>query len=127
MQKITIHPEGYGPPAAPYSAVVESDGLVFVSGQVPLNEAGEVVGATVEAQTAQVHANLLACLKAAGCTFDDVLKASVFLAREEDFGVFNRLYASWFDGPLPARTAIRADLMRGFLVEVDVVARRRQR
>lgn len=122
--KQAFHPEGYGAPAAPYSPVIESDGLLFVSGQVPLNEQCQLVGDSFDLQLEQVHKNLLACLTAAGCTIDDVLKASVFLTRESDFDAFNAAYNGWFDGALPARTTIRADLLRGFLVEIDVIARR---
>jgi len=119
----TFHPDGYAAPAAPYSAVVGSGELIFVSGQVPLDPAGRVVDGGIAEHASQVHANLVACLAAAGCSLADVVKTTVYLAQEEDFDTFNAVYASWFDDPLPARTAVRAGLMRGFLVEVDVIAR----
>lgn len=123
MSRRSFHPEGYAPSAAPYSAVVDSDGLVFVSGQVPLDPTGALVDGGFAPQLFQVRRNVEACLAAAGCSVSDVVKVTVYLARESDFDAFNADYVSWFGDELPARTTIRADLMRGFLVEIDLIAR----
>jgi enamine deaminase RidA (YjgF/YER057c/UK114 family) len=72
-------------------------------------------------------ANLVACLRAAGCTLDDVVKVSAFLADLDDFEAFNRVYAEHFAPPYPVRTTVRAGLADGLLVEIDAVARKPER
>jgi len=116
-------PEGLQPPRPPYSPVVVSGDLVFTAGQVAFDADGNLVPGGIEEQTRQVLANVEACLRAAGCGMDDVLKVSVFLTDLGDFEAFNRVYAERFEGPYPVRTTVRAGLADGLLVEIDVVAR----
>lgn len=99
-------------------------GLLFASGQIPLDpETGEMVGSTIQEQTAQVMKNVAALLEAAGTDFDHVVKTTCFLDDMGDFGAFNEVYAQFFGEHLPARSAVAVDaLPKGALVEVEVIA-----
>jgi reactive intermediate/imine deaminase len=123
MTFTTPVPEGIGTPIAPYSPVVVSGDLVFVSGQVPFNESNELVAQEFEAQARQVFDNLGRCLKAAGCGYADVLKVNAFVADFKHFPVFNAVYSEFFRPPLPARTTVQVGLY-GFDLELEAVARR---
>jgi 2-iminobutanoate/2-iminopropanoate deaminase len=111
-------------PAAigPYSQAVVSGGLVFSSGQIPLNpETGELTGADAQEQTEQVIQNLKAVLEAAGSSLDRVLKTTCFLADMKDFASFNEVYARRFPGK-PARSTVAVrQLPRNALVEIEAV------
>ena len=113
-------------PAAigPYVQGRIAGGLLFASGQIALDPAtGELVGATIEEQTARVMANVAAILEAAGTDFDRVLKATCYLADIGDFAAFNAEYAKSFGEARPARSAVGvAELPKGALVEVEVIA-----
>jgi 2-iminobutanoate/2-iminopropanoate deaminase len=114
-------------PAAigPYSQAIASGDLVFCSGQLGLEPAtGELVGG-VEAQAERALRNLAAVLDAAGCTFDDVLKTTIFLADVADFGAVNAIYARHMPDPPPARSTVGVGaLPKGALVEIEMIARR---
>ncbi len=99
-------------------------GLLFASGQIPLDPAtGEMVGSTIEEQTAQVMKNVGALLEAAGTDFDHVIKTTCFLNDMNDFAAFNGVYAQSFGEHLPARSAVAVEaLPKGALVEVEVIA-----
>lgn len=113
-------------PAAigPYVQGRIANGMLFASGQIALDPAtGELAGDTVEAQTERVMANVGAILEAAGTDFDHVLKATCYLADINDFAAFNEVYARSFGEDRPARSAVGvADLPKGALVEVEVIA-----
>ncbi|XOB98980.1 RidA family protein [Deinococcota bacterium DY0809b] len=112
-------------PAAigPYSQAVRSGGMVFVSGQIPLTPAGELVDGGIEAQTEQVLKNLAAVLEAAGSSLDRVVQVSAFLADMSDFARFNEVYARHFREPYPARAVVEvARLPRDVRVEVACIA-----
>lgn len=98
--------------------------LLFASGQIPLDpKTGQMVGGTIEEQTAQVMKNIAAILAAAGTNFDHVLKATCFLDNMDDFVAFNNEYAKSFADARPARSAVEvAKLPKGALVEVEVIA-----
>jgi reactive intermediate/imine deaminase len=106
----------------PFSPAVRAGDFVYVSGQVPANENGEIVTGGIEVQTHQVMKNLQAVLALAGCTLDDVCKTTVWLQDARDFGSFNRIYMSYFPGGKPARSTTEARLMVDARVEIDVVA-----
>lgn len=112
-------------PAAigPYSQAKMVGGLLFTSGQIPLNpKTGAIVGSEIRAQTEQVLKNLCEVLKAAGTDFDHVLKTTCFLADIADFAAFNEVYAS-FISSAPARSCVAVkDLPKGALVEVECIA-----
>ena len=107
----------------PYSQAMVLDDLVFLSGQIPLSaETGEVVGDNIEDQTRQVLRNIDAVLKAAGSSFDQVVKTTCFLAEMADFAKFNALYGESFVSK-PARSCIAArQLPKNVLVEIEVIA-----
>jgi reactive intermediate/imine deaminase len=106
----------------PFSPAVRAGDFVYVSGQVPANENGEIVTGGIEVQTHQVMKNLQAVLALAGCTLDDVCKSTVWLQDARDFGSFNRIYMGYFGDKKPARSTTEARLMVDARVEIDVVA-----
>ena len=113
-------------PAAigPYAQGNIAGGLLFASGLIPLDpETGEIVGSTIEEQTAQVMKNVAAILEAAGTDFDHVVKTTCFLNDMNDFAAFNAEYAKSFGEVRPARSAVAVEkLPKGALVEVEVIA-----
>lgn len=108
--------------ARPFSPAVRAGDFVYVSGQVPANEAGEIVAGGIEVQTRQVFANLQKVLALAGCTLDDVCKTTVWLHDARDFGSFNRVYLEYFPQGKPARSTVESRLMVDAKVEIDCVA-----
>jgi 2-iminobutanoate/2-iminopropanoate deaminase len=117
------HPEGFVRPTVPLSAVVVSGDFAYTSGQVASDAEGNLVPGGLEEQTAQVFENISACLAAAGCTLDDVVKVNAYLTDLGQFDVFNRVYAERFSQPYPARTTVGVKLADGLLVEIEAVAR----
>jgi len=113
-------------PAAigPYSQAIKAGGLVFVSGQLPINpKTGEFVAGGISEQTRQVLKNVAAILEAAGSSLDQVLKTTVFLADMKEFSGMNEVYGTFFTGPPPARaTVAAAGLPRDARVEIEAVA-----
>ena len=117
-------------PAAigPYSQAIAIDGLLFCSGQVGLDpETGELAEG-VEAQADRAMRNLGAVLDAAGLTFADVVKTTIFLADIGDFTAVNGIYGRFLPDPPPARSTVQvAALPRGARIEVEAIARRSAR
>lgn len=124
MTRDAIQPGDVPVPVPPYSPVVIAGDLVFTAGQVAMDRSGTVVDGGVAEQTEHVLRNVAACLGAAGCGMDDVVKTTVFLADLTDFPAFNEVYARHFARPYPARTTVQAGLAPGLLVEIEAVARR---
>lgn len=108
----------------PYSQAVAWNGLVFLSGQIPLDPAtGALVAGGIEEQTAQVIENLAAVLECAGASFDTVLKTTIFLKDMADFAKVNEIYARSFPSAPPARATVEvARLPRDAKVEIEAVA-----
>lgn len=123
MVRDARQPEHVARPAPPLSPVIVSEDLVYTSGQVPFDAEGKLVAGGLEEQTAQVFENLGACLAAAGCTLDDVVKVNVYLTDLGRFEAFNRVYAQRFSEPYPARTTVGVRLADGLLVEIEAIAR----
>ncbi|WNX85426.1 RidA family protein [Agathobaculum sp. NTUH-O15-33] len=113
-------PEAVGP----YSQAIEAGGMVFTSGQVPIDpKVGKIVATTIEEQTAQVMYNLKVVLAQAGVGLDRVIKTTCFLADMNDFAAFNGVYAQYFPEKAPARSCVQvAALPLGAKVEVEVIA-----
>ena len=111
----------------PYSQAVVAGQLLFCSGQIPLDPAtGQLVDGDITAQTRQALLNVRAILAAAGATFDDVVKTTVYLADMNEFAAMNEVYASFFPSPAPARSTVEAArLPRDARVEIEVVAQLR--
>lgn len=120
----TIHTENAPAAIGPYSQAVEMNGMVFSSGQIPIDPAtGEIVGGGVQEQAHQVLKNVQAVLAAAGTDLTHVVKTTVFLNSITDFNAMNEVYAQYFCEPYPARSAVAVkDLPKGALVEIEVVA-----
>ncbi|NNC80052.1 MAG: RidA family protein [Acidimicrobiales bacterium] len=110
----------------PYSHAIESEGLVFCSGQTPIDPAsGQLAIGGVAAQTNQCFDNLFAVLAAGGLTPDDVIKVNVYLTHMSDFTPMNNAYEKRFSEPFPARTTVGvAGLPLGASVEIELIARR---
>ena len=112
-------------PAAigPYSQAIEANGMVFMSGQIPVNPAtGEIAGDTIETQAEQVMKNLGAVLAEAGTSFENAVKTTCFLADMGDFAAFNEVYAKYFVNK-PARSCVAVKtLPKNVLCEVEVIA-----
>lgn len=116
-----------GAPAAlgPYSQAIVSGDLVFCAGQLGLDPATGELAHGVEAQAERSLRNLAAVLDAAGCSFADVVKTTIFLANIEDFAAVNAVYATFVVDPAPARSTFAVgSLPKGGLIEIEVVARR---
>jgi len=115
-------------PAAvgPYSQAIVAGDLVFCAGQAAIDpQTQEVQHGSIAAETERTLRNLGAVLDAAGCTFADVVKVTVFLVDLDDFAAMNGVYAGFFPDPPPARTTVQvAALPKGFKVEIEAIARR---
>lgn len=100
------------------------NGILFASGQIALDPAtGNLVGSTIQEQTAQVMSNIAALLEAAGSSFDQVIKTTCFLDDIDDFAAFNEVYAQSFPHSKPACSCVAIEaLPKGALVEVEVIA-----
>jgi 2-iminobutanoate/2-iminopropanoate deaminase len=111
-----------------YSAAVEIDGWVYVSGQGPVDPGtAQPVRGTIEEETIFTLRQIKKILEAAGCTLDDVVKSTVHLSDIEDFDRYNATYREFFKdvAVLPARTTVQSVLWNAIKVEIDVVARKR--
>ena len=113
-------------PAAigPYSQAIKAGGMVFLSGQIPLDpKSGEMVAGDIQVQTRQVLANLKAVLTAAGGSLDRVVKTTVFLTSMDDFPKMNEVYGEFFSTAPPARSTVEVRrLPRGAAVEIEAIA-----
>ena len=111
-------------PVGPYSQAIRAGGLVFCAGQVALDPAtGAMVSGDVVDQTRQVLLNLGEVLRAAGTSFDHVVRTTVYLSDLEDFARMNAVYGEFFGNPAPARSTIQAArLPRDARVEIDAIA-----
>ena len=121
---LATHPLPPDRQARPFTPAVRAGDFVYISGQVPANEAGEIVPGGIEVQTRQVMENIKKVLALAGCTLDDVCKTTVWLHDARDFGSFNRIYLEYFAGNKPARSTTEARLMVDARIEIDAVAYR---
>lgn len=119
-----VHTDAAPKAIGPYSQAVRAGQFLFLSGQTPIDPAtGNLVEGDIAAQTRRVMTNLGEVLKAAGCSFTNVVKTSVFLADMNDFAVMNEIYGSYFSAPYPARTTIQAArLPKDCRVEIDCTA-----
>lgn len=113
-------------PAAigPYSQAIEANGMVFVSGQIPVDPAtGAFISDDIKDQAKQSLTNIKNILAEVGLSMDNVVKTSVFLADIKYFAQMNEVYASFFKAPYPSRSAMAVkDLPKGALVEIECIA-----
>lgn len=111
----------------PYSQAIDAGDFVFLSGQVPIDpRTGELVPGDIGVQTDRVLDNLGAVLEAAGCSFADVVKTTIYLTDLGDFQLVNATYAKRFASAPPARATVQVSaLPKGARVEIDAIARKR--
>ncbi len=122
MNRVISTPEA---PAAigPYSQAIEASGMIYVSGQLPIDPQTNQMPEDIAAQTAQALDNITAILNAAGCSMNHVVKTTVLLADMNDFAAMNEVYASYFTGMKPARACFQvARLPKDAKIEIEVVA-----
>ncbi|HEX2996083.1 MAG TPA: Rid family detoxifying hydrolase [Anaerolineales bacterium] len=124
MPKQQISTQSGAAPIGAYSQGIRAGDFIFVSGQGPLDPAtGKLIHGTIEEETARVLENIKLILEAGGATMADVVKAGVHLSDTADFESFNKIYATYFPDPKPARTTVGSQLPRkDMLVEIDVIA-----
>lgn len=113
-------------PAAigPYSQAIETRGMIFASGQLPIDpNTGAFPEGGIKEQTRQSILNAKAILEEAGCSLSNVVKTTVLLSDIADFAAMNEVYASFFSEPFPARSAFAVrDLPKGALIEIEMIA-----
>jgi 2-iminobutanoate/2-iminopropanoate deaminase len=123
MPKIAHNVSDAAAPIGPYSAAVEMGGLVFFSGQVPLDATGKIAGYSMIEQARKALENLKALVAAADLTMNDIVKTTVFLAELEEFQAMNGIYAEYFQEPYPARSTVQvAELPKGVKLEIEAIA-----
>ncbi len=107
----------------PYSQAIEAGGMVFLSGQLPIDPTTGAMPEGIQAQTRQSFENIKAILAEAGCTVENIVKTTVFLADMSLFGEMNEIYAQQFGSAFPARSAFAVkELPKQALVEIEVIA-----
>lgn len=124
MKKI-IFTENAPAPIGPYNQAVLKGNTLYTSGQIAINPAtGELVTATIEAETEQVMQNMKAVLETAGMTFENVVKTTIFIMNMDDFGKINTTYGAYFnETTAPARETVQvACLPKNVNVEISMIA-----
>lgn len=124
MNKETVNTDKAPNAIGPYEQAIKVGDLVYTAGQIPIDpQTGNLVSGGIAEQTRQVLENLKAVLEAAGSSLDKVIKATVFLKNMADFAALNEVYGEYLGNAKPARSTVAvADLPRGALVEIDLVA-----
>lgn len=122
--KNIIHTDNAPKAIGPYSQAVMAGGMLFVSGQIPINpQTGELSTADISEQTKLVMDNIGAILKAAGLSYENIVKTTCLLADINDFAAMNKVYAEYFPMNPPARSAFAVkDLPKGARLEIEVIA-----
>lgn len=125
MTKTAITSPELAPPVGPFSQAVNAGGFIYFSGQVGQDPTtGKLVAGGIAAETDRIFRNLSAVLKAAGKSFEDVVRAGVYLTSIGDYAALNGIYAKHWSEPFPARTVIGvAALPLGACVEIDLVVK----
>jgi 2-iminobutanoate/2-iminopropanoate deaminase len=123
MERKTIDADGAPAAVGPYSHAVEANGLLFCSGQIPLDaESGEIVGTTPAEQARRCLENLQIVCRAAGAELGDAVRCTVYMTDLSAFAEVNEVYAEFFPSEPPARAAVGvAALPRGAQVEIDAI------
>jgi 2-iminobutanoate/2-iminopropanoate deaminase len=123
MKKV-IHTDNAPKAIGPYSQAIEANGMLFISGQVPVNPStGTVVEGGIVEQTEQVMKNIEAILKEAGYTFENVIKSTCLLSDMTHFKAMNEIYGKYYAQEPPARAAFAVkELPLGVLVEIETIA-----
>src|SRR5262245_1791785 len=124
MTRESVQTENAPKAIGPYQQAIEANGFIYSAGQIPIDpKTANLVEGDITAQTRQVLENLNAVLAAGGSSFDRVVKATVFLKNMADFAAMNDVYAQYLGSAKPARSTVAvAELPRGALIEIDLVA-----
>jgi 2-iminobutanoate/2-iminopropanoate deaminase len=124
LEKKTIKTADAPQAIGPYSQAVEAGGLVFVSGQIPIDpKSGNVIQVDIQIQTRQVMENAKAILSAAGCGMSQVVKTTIYLKNMSDFAAVNEIYGGYFPSDPPARATVEVSrLPKDVAIEMDFVA-----
>jgi 2-iminobutanoate/2-iminopropanoate deaminase len=124
VRKQIIHTTDAPQAIGPYSQAVRVGQFVFLSGQIPLDPAsGNIIEGDITVQTRRVMENLGAVLRAAGASYSDVVKTTIFLADLDHFSKMNEIYGAYFTSEPPARATVQVGaLPRGVLIEIDMIA-----
>ena len=111
-------------PVGPYSPALQVDNLLFISGQIPLTNNGDLIEGDFESETRQVLANISALLSDAGQDWSNVVKVGIFTTDLSQFDLINKVYSEFVRAPFPARTAVEvAALPKGARIEMEAIAR----
>jgi len=122
--RTAVSTDGAPKAIGPYSQAIRAGSLLFLSGQIPIDPAtGQMVDGDIAQQTQRVFKNLEAILTAAGASFDNVVRTTVYLADMSEFAAMNEVYGTYFSSPAPARATVQAArLPRDARVEIDLIA-----
>ena len=122
--RTAVSTDGAPKAIGPYSQAIRAGSLLFLSGQIPIDPAsGQMVDGDIAQQTHRVFKNLEAILTAAGASFDNVVRTTVYLADMSDFAAMNEVYGTYFSSPAPARATVQAArLPKDARVEIDLIA-----
>ena len=124
MKKIIIHTKEAPAPIGPYNQAVRSENTVFISGQICIDPtSGQLDNADIQAETRRCMLNLKAILEAAGMSFAQVVKTTIFITDMNQFGEINEVYGSFFSGDYPARETVQVSALPKFVnVEISMIA-----
>ena len=124
MTREAVQTENAPKAIGPYQQAIKANGFIYTAGQIPIDpKTANLVEGDISAQTRQVLENLKAVLEAGGSALDRVVKATVFLKNMADFAAMNEVYAQYLGSAKPARSTVAvAELPRGALIEIDLVA-----
>jgi reactive intermediate/imine deaminase len=117
-----LEPSGAGGQPLPFSPAVRAGDFVYLSGQVAMNERGEIEQGGIEAQTRRTMDNVKKVLGLAGCDLSHVVKVTVWLDDTRDFWTFNRVYREYFGEHPPARSCVRSQMMVDCKIEIEAIA-----
>ena len=124
MNRESVQTDNAPKAIGPYEQAIKANGFIYTAGQIPIDpKTGNFVEGGIAVQTRQVLENLKAVLEAGESSLDRVVKATVFLKNMADFGAMNDVYTQYLGGAKPARSTVAvAELPRGALIEIDLVA-----
>ena len=123
MKRTAVHTDHAPAAIGPYSQAIRTENLLFTSGQIPLRPDGTLENGDIKAQAKQVLDNLKAVLEEGGSSLNHVVKCTCFLADMEDFAAMNEVYAIFFKGTPPARSAVQvARLPKDVRLEIEAIA-----
>lgn len=119
----TVHTNDAPAAIGPYSQAIKTGGLLFASGQIPVNPADNSIQTDIESQTRQAFTNLKSVLETRGSSLKNVVKTTVFIQDINDFAAVNEIYSKFFSEPFPARSCVEVSkLPKGVKLEIEAIA-----